>query len=189
MRGRDAMANVFIFTVNNEAAQRRFNVAFKKGYDTGEILPFIHDESHRDVVQQLYSDRTCYLWGEADKKDGARSEWERMKEGDLVLGYKENAIISISHVLYTIDDSSLADQIWGQEEGNSFRCIFFMTEPYLCNISIVPQMHKYLDPPYKGLTQLGAEKLHNILAHYISLDDFARLLFGQDFPASLRHSQ
>jgi len=49
-------------------------------------------------------------------------------------------------------------------------------------------MLKYLDPLYDGLTQLGPEKLKNILTHYVSLDDFARLVFGQGFPASFRHS-
>jgi hypothetical protein len=187
-RGRDVMTNVFIFTVNDEPARQRFSSTIEKGYDLGKILSSIDDETHRDKLQQLHTDRTCYLWGETKKSGGARSDWERMSEGDLILGYRENAIMSVSHVLSKMDDPELADQIWGEYDGTSFRFIFFMTRPYLCNIRIVPQMFKYLDPRYEGLTKLGPEKLQNILAHYVSLDEFVRLVFGKDFPSSLRHS-
>jgi hypothetical protein len=182
------MANVFIFTVNDSHAQQRFRITVEKGFDLEQILPSINEESYRNTLQQLYTDGMCYLWGEAEKSGGTRSEWERMSEGDLILGYQEDAIISVSHVLYKLDDPVLANQIWGEHDGNPFRLIFFMTKPYLCNITIVTQMLKYLDPPYDGLTQLGPEKLRNILAHYVSLDEFARLVFGKDFPASFRHS-
>jgi len=182
------MTNVFIFTVNDKPAQQRFRITFEKGYDLGEILPIIDDETHRATLQNFYTDNTCYLWGEAEKNGGARSEWEKISEGDLILGYQENAIISVSNVLSTMDDPALADQIWGEHDGISFRLIIFTTKPYFCNITIVPQMFKYLDPTYEGLTELGSEKRENIVAHYVSLDDFARLVFGQAFPASFRHS-
>jgi hypothetical protein len=182
------MANVFIFTVNDTPARQRFRITVEYGYDIGQILPFIDDEPCRVTLQQFYTDNTCYLWGETEKSGGAQSAWERMSEGDLILGYRENAIISVSHVLSKMDAPTLADQTWGEYDGTSFRFIFFMTRPYLCNIRIVPQMFKYLDPTYDGLTKLGSEKLKNILAHYISLDDFVRLVFGQDFPSSFRHS-
>lgn len=182
------MENVFIFTVNDESARQRFRITVEKGFDLAEILTFIDDEPHRVALQQAYTDSMCYLWGETEESGEARSEWERMSEGDLILGYQENSIISVSRVLDKMDDPAMANQIWGEPDGNSFNLIFFMTRPYLCNIRIVPQMFKYLDPSYDGLTRLGPEKIKNILAHYISLDDFARLLFGQDFPASFRHS-
>ncbi|MBN2517025.1 MAG: hypothetical protein JXC33_13455 [Deltaproteobacteria bacterium] len=182
------MANVFIFTANNEPAQQRFRITVEKGYDLEQILPFIEDGTHRNTLRQVYTDSTCYLWGEAENSGEARSEWERMSEGDLIFGYRENAIMSVSHVLSKMDDPELADRIWGEYGGNPFRLIIFMTRPNLCNITIVPQMFKYLDPTYEGLTKLGSDKLETILAHYVSLDDFTRLVFGQDFPSSFRHS-
>lgn len=182
------MANVFIFTVNDTPARHRFRITVEEGYDLGQILPAIDYETCRVTLQQAYTDNTCYLWGEAEKSGGTRSEWETMSEGDLILGYQENTIISVSHVLCKMDDPALANLIWSEHDGNSFRLIFFMTRPYLCNIRIAPQMFKYLDPTYNGFTRLGSEKLKNILAHYVSLDEFARLVFGQDFPASFRHS-
>ncbi|MBN2687569.1 MAG: hypothetical protein JXR85_05275 [Deltaproteobacteria bacterium] len=182
------MANVFIFTVNDEPAGRRFSMTIQNGYDMGQLLSHIQDESHRDALEQMYAGGKCYLWGEAEESGKTRSEWEIMCEGDLALGYSENAIISVSRVMYKMDDPALADHLWGKDDGTSFRLIFFMTMPHLCNVEIVPRMLTYLDPPYDNLSRVGPDKLRNILTHYISLEDFARLLFGEDFPTSLRHS-
>ena len=188
-RGMNIMANVFILTVNDTNSRQRFCATVEQGYELEQILPHIKEESQRHKLQQFYTDTTCYLWGEAEKSGGTRSEWEKMSDGDLVLGYHENAIIAVSQVLYKRDDPELADHIWGKHNGNSLRLIFFMTRPHLCNVTIVPRMLNYLDQSYDGFTHLGPDKIENILAHYISLDDFARLLFGKDFPTSLRHSE
>jgi hypothetical protein len=187
-QGKDVMANVFIFTVNDEPTGRRFSTTVQNGYDMELLLPFIQDESHRDALQQLYAGGKCFIWGEAEESRKTRSEWEIMSGGDLALGYRENTIISVSRVLFKIDDPELADHLWGNDKGTSSRLIFFMTMPHLCDVEIVPRMLSYLDPPYGGLSRVGPDKLRNILTHYISLEDFARLLFGEDFPTSLRHS-
>jgi hypothetical protein len=186
---RDTMNNIFVYSVNDEPAMRRFTASVRNGYDMEHLLPLIEDSSHRDALQQLYRGEKCYLWGEAEDHGGTtRSEWECMTERDLVLGYREQTIISVSRVVYKMSDPSLADHLWGNDEGSACSLIFFMTTPHLCNVTIVPRMFAYLDPPYDGLSHLGPDKLENIRTHYVSSEDFARLLFGQDFPASLRHS-
>jgi len=181
------MADIFIFTVGDTSARERFRLSMEAGHDLADLFPFIDDEVQRDKLQQLYPDNRCYLWGETEKNEG-ESEWERLSEGDLVLGYREGTIISVSYVLSKMNDPLLAQGLWSDCGGNTCGLLFFTTRPHICTTALVPQMFPYLDAEYYGFTRLGAEKLKNILAHYGSVDSFARLVFGQDFPFSLRHS-
>ena len=182
------MENVFIFTMSDTATAETFRTSIENGHDLEEVLHLVEDEIQKEKLRHFYPDGKCYIWGEQEKNGANRSKWKTITEGDLLLGYREGLIVSTSSVLAKMDNHSLAIRVWGEHEGGPFRLMLFMTKPHLCEIKIVPQMFKYLDPEYTGFTKLNPEKLKNIILHYGSLDEFTRFALGQDFPFSLRHS-
>jgi hypothetical protein len=182
------MENMFIFSMIDAATTENFKTSIENGYDLEEVMHFVEDEIQKEKLRHFYPDGKCYIWGEQEKNGSSLSEWQIITEGDLLLGYREGLIVSTSYILAKMDNPSLAIKVWGEYEEEPFRLMLFMTKPHLCEIKIVPQMFKYLDPEYTGFSKLNPEKLKNIMLHYGSLDQFTRFALGQDFPFSLRHS-
>ncbi len=182
------MANVFIYSIDDEAATTNFGIENEKGYELETVLPFIHDGIQIENLRRFYPNGQCYVWGVQEKGDN-RSTWNIMAQDDLVLGYRNRSIVSASYVLMKVHNPSLATKLWGKNKEGSFGLMCFSDKPHLGEVPIVSQMLTYLDHDCTGFTKLNAEKCDNIIRDYGSLETFVRLGLGYDFPFSLRHSE
>lgn len=182
------MERVFLFSVDDGTAMANFGVDAGEAHGLERLLPFIRDEVPVDDLRRFYPDGRCFLWGVQDRGDHL-STWMAMDQGDLLLGYRKRSIVSASYVLAKIDSPSLSEALWGRHAGEPFRLICFMDHPYLGEVPIVPQMHRYLEPDCRGFAGLPPDKCSNILSDYGSLEIFVRLGLGYDFPFSFRHSE
>ena len=108
----DAMANVFIYPVEDETAKAHYRAAVEKGVELQIVSPWIRDEAQIAGLSRCYPDGTCYVWGVPDRGDN-RSTWNAMSEDDLVLGYRNRSIVSAATVLMKVDNPSLATALWG----------------------------------------------------------------------------
>jgi hypothetical protein len=180
------MANVFIFSVDD--AKVNFGITIERGCELETVLPFIRDEIQVENLKHFYPDAKCYIWGVQERGDNL-SIWNIMAEGDLVLGYRNNLIVSALSVLMKTDNPSLAARLWSEHTEEPFRLMCFTDKPHLGEVPIVSQMLRYLEKDCRDFTKLNSEKCDNILQDYGSFETFVRLGLGYDFPFSFRHSE
>ncbi|HPC74835.1 MAG TPA: hypothetical protein PK120_09920 [Syntrophales bacterium] len=182
------MERVFLFAVDDGTARANFGVAVEEVHELERLLPFIQGEVPVDDLRRFYPDGRCFLWGVQDRGDHLAT-WTAMTQGDLLIGYRNRAIVSASYILAKLNSPSLAEALWGRHAEGPFRLVCFMDHPHLGEVPMVPQMLRYLDPDCRGFVQLPQEKCSNILNDYGSLEIFVRLGLGYDFPFSFRHSE
>ncbi len=184
----EEMERVFLFSVDDGTARANFSVTVEEAYELERLLPFIQGGVPVDDLRRFYPDGRCFVWGVQDRDDHLPA-WTAMARGDLLLGYRNRAIVSASYVLTKINSPPLSEALWGRHAGGPFRLICFMDHPYLGEVPIVPQMLRYLEPDCRGFAGLPPDKCKNILSDYGSLETFVRLGLGYDFPFSFRHSE
>lgn len=172
------MANVFIFTSANQAAQDNFKKTIENGYDLSEVMAFIGSEDEKEKLRNIYPDNKCYLWGAQEKEGNNRRIWEQMTEGDLVLGYRSRSIVSASKVVTKIDNPELSEKVWGKYPEGPFRLIYFLSKPYLCDVP-VSSLPEYFGQQYQAFTRIKSESSAKILRDYSTFDNFInQRLFG-----------
>lgn len=182
------MANVFIFSTDDETTKAYYGIGLKKGHKLETLLPLIQEKRRIEYLRRIYPDGICYLWGAQEIGDNF-STWNLMVEEDLVLGCRNRSIVSASYVLMKINHPSLATRIWHNSAGDPFGLMCFMDEPHTGEVPIVTQLLRYLDPDCRGFAKLDSEKRDHILSDYGSFETFVRLGLGYNFPFSLRHSE
>ena len=179
------MANVFIYSMEDETESAHFGSAFDRGVELGAVLPSIRDGVQIESLRRFYPDGTCYVWGVPDRGDN-RSTWNAISEDDLVLGYRNRSIVSAATVLMKIDNPSLATALWASQTEGPLRLMSFFNKPHVGEVPIVEQMLGYLDQEFSGFTRLNPEKRENILNAFGSLEIFVRLglavRFSLQFP-------
>jgi hypothetical protein len=182
------MGNVFVFSINDEAAEAQSGFAAEKGYELETVLNSIGDEVQAESLRRCCPDGICYVWAVPDQ-GGNRSTWNLMSEYDLVLAYRNRSIIAAAYVLMTLESPSVGTSFWGAGEEGPSLLICFSGKPYTGEVPILRQMERYLDRDFTGFTRLKPEKCENILSDYGSFETFVRLGLRYDFPFSFRHSE
>lgn len=165
------MANIFIFAAGSPEAKINFRKTIEEGYQLSEVLPFVQNDLHREKLRRSYSDGKCYMWGSQEKQGSNRSTWNHMADGDLVLGYRNQSIISSSYVVAKIDSPELASKVWGEYEDGPYRLMYFLSKPRFCNIP-VSSMPEYFGQRYYGFTRVSEEKVKRIIDDFGSFDNF-----------------
>jgi hypothetical protein len=184
----NVMANVFICPIEDGTVKAHFDIAVETGYALESVLPRMNDGAQAEDLRRLCPDGRCYAWGVPDK-DGNRSTWEVLSGDDLVLGYRNQSILSAATVLMKVDNPSLATALWGDHPEGPSRLMCFFAKPHVGEVPIVEQMEGYLDRTCARFTRLGPEKCETILRAFGSLENFVRLGLRYDFPFSFRHSE
>jgi hypothetical protein len=184
----EAMANVFIYPVDDEAAKTHFGIASGKRHALESVLSLVSDDDQIEMLRRLYPDGECYVWGVLEKGDNL-SVWNAMAQDDLVLGYRNRSIVCASTVLMKVKNPELATGLWGHHPEGPFGLIGFSDKPHVGEVPIVEQMLGYLDQEYLGFTRLSPEKCQTILNAFGSLEIFVRLGLRYDFPFNFRHSE
>ena len=69
-------------------------------------------------------------WGVTPGKRGQnRRQWLDMAPGDLVLLYQNKRFFQTGTVLFTLESSALAEELWSRtEDGETWECMFFLTD-------------------------------------------------------------
>lgn len=180
------MAGVFICPVDDETAA--FGMTLEIGCALESVLPFVHDEGQKEALARLYPDGHGYVWGLRENGKNLPT-WEMMQREDIVLGYRNRAILSASTVFMKIRNPLLAERLWGRHAEAPFELVCFVDRPHIGEVPIVSQMLGYLDQEYSGFTKLSLDKCQAILNAFGSLEVFVRLGLRYDFPFSFRHSE
>jgi hypothetical protein len=184
----DLMANVFIFPADHPPTEARCSAARPEGFELQALLPLIQEKRQIEDLGRIYPDGKCYPWGVPESGENV-ANWNLMAKDDLVLGYRNRAIVSASYVWMKIRNPALAARLWNEGRDGSLSLICFTDEPQWGETPIVPQMLGYLDRDCRGFTKLASEKCENILNSYGSFETFVRLCLRFDFPFSFRHSE
>lgn len=172
------MANIFLFTAANEDAKRNFQHTIKTGHALSDIFTLGLDQNLLENLKSYYPDDNCFLWGAQDSPN-RRSTWNLMKEGDLVLGYRNLSIISAAFLIAKIDSPQLAEKIWGKYDNGPFQLAYFLTKPTLCNVP-VNSMKKYFGQEYRGFTRISSDNTQRILDDYGSFENFVQSRLVED---------
>lgn len=166
------MADIFLFTAANQKAQENFQHTIVTGHALSDIAEFISDQGMLDKLKSSYPDGKCFLWGAQDSED-RRKKWNRMQEGDLVLGYRNFSIISAAFLIAKIDSPQLAEKVWGKYPDGPFQLAYFLTKPIQCEVR-VKTMPQYFGQEYRGFTRIASENTARILGEYGSLEKFVQ---------------
>lgn len=182
------MANVFIFSTDDETTRSSYDIATKKGHKLETLLPLIQEKDRIEYLKRIYPDGICYVWGVRETRENF-STWDFMEEQDLLLCFRNGSVVSTSYLLMKMNHPSLAERIWSENAGEPFGLMCFVDEPHTGEVPIVTQLFRYLDPDCRGFAKLDSEKRDHILSDYGSFETFVRLGLGYNFPFSLRHSE
>ena len=80
------------------------------------------------------------------KKTGSRSEWENLREDDLVLFYAKKKFFYIARVLLKIRNRELAEEWWTTDEtGRTWEFIYFIKEGKQIEVPYDPEILKKID--------------------------------------------
>lgn len=180
------MENVFVVPMDGAAAGERCGAARAAGRELASMLPRASDAALAEILRNAYPRGMCYVWGVRESPEN-RTLWAAVTEGDLILGYGDQSIVSASRVLAKASDPALAAALWDTEEPCGLLC--FTDKPRVGEVPIIPQMYRYIDAEYGGFAAIPPEKVRNILSDYGSLEAFVSLCLSYDFPFSFRHSQ
>ncbi|HOK07853.1 MAG TPA: hypothetical protein PK836_10545 [Syntrophales bacterium] len=117
-----------------------------------------------------------------------RALWEEMAPDDLILYYRDGAIVAAATVAATAHSPDLAVRLWPRDVSPPRALLCFTDRPHEGEVPIIPPMYRYLEREYRGLTRLQDERVGYILNDYGSFEVFTRLCLRYDFPFSLRHT-
>lgn len=114
-----------------------------------------------DQLGDQYPSQKLYVWGVTPAADGrGRTKWEKISQGDFSLFGWDGRFRSCARVVTTTENAELARELWGaDEDGQTWRLIYFLTEPHDCNI------------PYERFNEAVGYKRNNVPQGLSVLDD------------------
>ena len=182
------MNNVFVLTLDEREGQQAATLR-DAAWELETLFSMIPGtEEFREELRRLYPGGTCYAWCLWDVSKDMKAAWDGMEKGDLLLGYRNRSIMFASFILLKANGPFPALRLQDVHAEGSPEVICFTDKPHVGEVPIIPQMSRYLDEEYLGLTKLEDANVMNILSDYGSLDTFVHLCLRYDFPFSLRHS-
>lgn len=168
------MANAFVFSCANAAAQRHFADSVESGVQIGRIASVV---GNAEIIERLYAaseDGLSYCWA---GKSGGQDQiyWERMAIGDLILGYRQASIVSASFFIAKLKSAELAKLIWPDAIDPPYDLIYFFTKPEFFNQPIAG-LQDYFAKVYQGLRRLPTSD--KMVKDFGSFANFVREALG-----------
>ena len=72
------------------------------------------------------------VWG---NRKGTKSSWEKIDDGDFLLFYRKGEYIYGAEIIDTETNSDLAQELWPDDEGDPWRYIIYLKEPFRMDLS------------------------------------------------------
>jgi NTP pyrophosphatase (non-canonical NTP hydrolase) len=180
--------NVFVFSASGKIPAEHYENTIIHGVELAKILHFIKEDNIRNCIEKEYADGRVYLWASQSKSinDGSGSRemgktyWKKMNYGDLVLGYSNYSIISVSYFVEKTKNAELGEYCWPNPK-RPYDLIYFIGRPkFLPNpIPVKTICDKYgvsyFGKVYQGLKRV--KRSSDILKDFGNLNNFIEQIF------------
>ena len=130
---------------SGKEATKHFDDTIDSGVLLTSLKGRIDDESYNKLEQ--LNQKNVKVWGFVpSEKTGSRSEWENLREDDLVLFYAKKKFFYIAKVLLKIRNRKLAEEWWTTDEkGRTWEFIYFIKEGKQIEVPYDPEILKKID--------------------------------------------
>lgn len=123
--------NIFLAPRSSETSYKNFLSTIENGVDFSLVERFLDDEG-RNI---LGPEKKLYVWG---NKETRKSAWDKMRQDDLVLFYKQGKFVYAGRLLYKYFSKDLGLSLWPAKKNNEpWVCIFFLRDLKPINMSII----------------------------------------------------
>jgi hypothetical protein len=178
--------NAFVYSAANPAARKHFRDTVENGLSLDDVLPFI-EPAERGSLRAQYPDGSAYLWA---GHSGGQDEiyWNMMRPGDLVLGYRDWALICASDFVGKARGTELGLMAWPDATDRPYDLIYFLSKPVFFNRRVA-EFPQYFGEMYQGLRRISGSEA--ILRDYGDLRYFRdhALLESPNADSGLRDEQ
>jgi len=112
--------NYFLAPRSGEKSYKNFQSTIKNGVPFKRIEQSLDDEGKKT----LSVEDVIYAWG---NREGTRSQWELMENGDTVIFYAHRKLVMAGEVYYKVSNEALALAMWPRDEnGKPWKYTFFL---------------------------------------------------------------
>lgn len=129
----------------------------------------VNQYSERDFDHDVVS-----VWG---NREGTKSSWEKAESGDFLLFYRQKQYIYAAEIIETEVNEELSEELWPDHEGDPWRYIIYLKEPFRINLSQdeVNELADYSqNNVLMGFQSLNDTGLRNIREQYEGVKNFLR---------------
>ena len=183
------MTQIFIFTAGQSAARSHLDDSIISPVDLskleGNFLESTGEQDNlmnRKELENFVGDKNIFCWGSMPTRKKINKNfntWSRMNIGDYVICVYESRYRYISRLKKRLNSFDLAKYIWGQDNGETWQYMYFLTEPipvdfHLNEISMG-------DSPiqkFNGFTRISDKRIDYLVDKYGSLDQFIKENFN-----------
>ena len=114
--------NIFLAPRSNETSHKHFLSTIESGINYSIVEPYLNALGKK----KLLNTGKLFVWG---NKESKKTSWNKMKEGDYVLFYKNKKFIHYGRVLHTQLSNDLGLVLWPAKKNQKpWSCIFFLKD-------------------------------------------------------------
>jgi 5-methylcytosine-specific restriction protein B len=96
------------------------------------VIRRVPTETVKEYSDRDFSHDVVSVWG---NREGTKSSWGKIEEGDFLLFYKEGDYIYGAEIIDTETNTDLAKNLWPDDEGDPWRYIIYLKEPFRMDLS------------------------------------------------------
>ena len=175
------MTKIFVFTAGKPEARTHLDDSIKSPVDFSKLETTLDNSSLNNLIN-LIGKSKIFCWGAMPGKYNPKT-WEQMEQGDFVFCVYNSRYKFISRLKAKINSFDLAKSIWGEENGNTWQYIYFLSEPisidyHLSEISMGESPIKR----FGGFACLAEERLKNIEENFLCIEQFIEQNFKVTIP-------
>ncbi len=175
------MKNIFRMPVDHV----HYKDTIENGKKIQEIEKFISKEE-RHALEKCLIDEKLKYWGSLPGASNTRN-WDILKEGDEILGYREGEYICLAIVGYKTRNKKLAEYSWGTTEvGSTWEYMYFFKQVTFFKIENekINTQFGFKPGPVMGFNIISPKTSEPILAKFGSvknlIDEVAGLPFSKE---------
>ncbi len=154
---------LFLAPCSNDDAYAHLRDTVIRRVPTETVSEFSDRDFGHDVVS---------VWG---NREGTRSSWEKIEDGDFLLFYRQGEYIYGAEITGTETNSELAKELWPDDEGDPWKYIIYLKEPFKMDLSQdeINDLADYSENyNLMGFQSLNDEGIRNIGLRYGGVRDF-----------------
>lgn len=169
---------LYCFTGSDKISQENLEKTIYKKISLEEYREYLSSEEIQELTSLGLMDG-CHMWG-AEPGPSNSNRWEKVENGDRILGYSQKKFICYGPIVYKIHNRRLAKAIWGVTENNStweYINVFGDLKYIDVDIKRFNNFFGYKEK-YKpqGFTNVDYKKIKSLENTYGSLDEIISLL-------------
>jgi 5-methylcytosine-specific restriction protein B len=136
------------------------------------VIRRVPTETVNEFSDRSFDHDVVSVWG---NREGTKSSWEKIDEGDFLLFYRQGEYIYGAEIISTERNSELAEELWPDDEGDPWKYIIYLKEPFRMDLSQdeINDLADYSDNyNLMGFQSLNDEGIRNIGLRYGGVREF-----------------